>query len=237
MPSSWPLEALKAQAIAARSYAAANIGKHGKDGYDLRATTDDQVYSGVASENENSNLAVGLTTGLVLKQEGKPITAFFHSTSGGATEFSENVWGKSLSYLHSVPDFDDASPHFSWTRKVSVDDIENLVGRDIGQLLSLSVVSRTGSNRVQYLLAQGASGSKLINSETLRRGLKLPSTLFNVGTEPNSYVFAGRGFGHGLGMSQYGAKALAERGCNAAQILSYYYKDVVIDFAAAPPGI
>jgi stage II sporulation protein D len=237
MPSTWPLEALKAQAIAARSYAVANVGKHGKDGYDLKATIDDQVYSGVSTESDNSNVAVAETSGLVLKHEGKAITAFFHSTSGGSTEFSENVWSKPLPYLRSVPDYDDASPHFSWTKKISVDDLEKAVASDIGRLLSLSVVSRTGSNRVQYVLAQGSNGSKLVTGETLRKIYKLPSTLFNVGSETNTYIFAGRGYGHGLGMSQYGAKALAERGCNAAQILSYYYKDVTVDDAATAPSI
>jgi len=237
MPSNWPLEALKAQAIAARSYAIANIGKHAKDDYDLRATIEDQVYSGVSSENDNSNLAVAQTNGMVLKHEGKPITAFFHSTSGGSTEFSEYVWGKSLPYLKRVQDFDDASPHFSWTRKISVDDLEKCIGTDIGSLLSLSIVARTGSKRAQYLLAQGTNGSHLMTGELFRRLCKLPSTLFNVGNEANAYIFAGRGFGHGLGMSQYGAKSLAERGCNAAQILSYYYKDVIVDYTAASPSI
>jgi stage II sporulation protein D len=237
MPSGWPLEALKAQAIAARSYAVANVGKHGKDGYDLKATIDDQVYSGVSTESDNSNVAVAETSGLVLKHEGKAITAFFHSTSGGSTEFSENVWSKALPYLKSVPDYDDASPHFSWTKRISVDDLEKNVANDIGRLLSLSVVSRTGSNRAQYVLVQGSNGSKLVTGETLRKIYKLPSTLFNVGSETNTYIFAGRGYGHGLGMSQYGAKALAERGCNAAQILSYYYKDVTVDDAATAPSI
>jgi len=77
----------------------------------------------------------------------------------------------------------------------------------------------------------------MISGESMRKLFKLPSSLFNVGNEDNSYVFAGRGFGHGLGMSQYGARALADRGYNAAQILSYYYKDVVVDFIGTAPGI
>ena len=237
MPSGWPLEALKAQAVAARSYAIANIGKHGKEGYDLRATIDDQVYSGISTESDNSNEAVGATSGLVLKHEGRPITAFFHSTSGGSTEVPERVWGKPLGYLQSVPDYDDASPHFTWSKRFAPDDLEKMVGADVGRLLSISVVTRTSSNRAQDLMVQGSNGSKMVSGESLRKSLKLPSTLFNVGNDGNGYIFAGRGYGHGLGMSQYGAKALAERGCNAAQILSYYYKNVVVDYAAATPGI
>jgi stage II sporulation protein D len=237
MPSSWPLEALKAQAIAARSYAVSNQGKHSSAGYDLKATIDDQVYSGISSENENSNRAVAETAGLVLKHQGKAVTAFFHSTSGGSTELAEQVWGRPLPYLQSVPDFDDASPHFSWTKRLRVDDLEQVIGHDIGRLLSLSVVSRSSSNRAQLLLAQGSAGSKLLTGESMRKLFKLPSTMFNIGSEESVYIFAGRGFGHGLGMSQYGAKALAERGYNAAQILSYYYKDVIVDYVAIAPGI
>ncbi|HEY9756249.1 MAG TPA: SpoIID/LytB domain-containing protein [Oculatellaceae cyanobacterium] len=237
MPSGWPLEALKAQAVAARSYAVANLGKHGRDGYDLKATIDDQVYSGISSESDTSNQAVVETSGLVLKHEGRAITAFFHSTSGGSTEVSERVWGKPLGYLQSVPDYDDASPHFTWAKRFAADDLERMVGADVGRLLSISVVTRSRSNRAQDLMVQGSNGSKVVTGESLRRSLKLPSTLFNVGNDGNGYIFAGRGYGHGLGMSQYGAKALAERGCNAAQILSYYYKDVVVDYAVPTPGI
>jgi stage II sporulation protein D len=236
MPSSWALEALKAQAIAARSYAVANLNKHGKDGYDLTATIADQVYSGVASESDNSNRAVAETEGMILKYQGKPITAFFHSTSGGATELAENVWSKPLPYLQAVADYDDSSPHFSWNRKFSVSDIERALP-NVGQLLSFDVVARTPSKRAQYVLAQGTKGCQMISGESMRKIFKLPSALFNVGNEDNSYVFAGRGFGHGLGMSQYGARALADRGYNAAQILSYYYKDVVVDFIGTAPGI
>jgi stage II sporulation protein D len=236
MPSSWALEALKAQAIAARSYAVANLNKHGKDGYDLTATIADQVYSGVVSESDNSNKAVAETEGMVLKYQGKPITAFFHSTSGGATELAENVWSKPLPYLQAVADYDDSSPHFSWNRKFTVSDIERALP-SVGQLLSFDVVARTPSKRAQYVLAQGTRGCQMISGEAMRKIFKLPSSLFNVGNEDNSYVFAGRGFGHGLGMSQYGARALADRGYNAAQILSYYYKDVVVDFIGTAPGI
>jgi stage II sporulation protein D len=236
MPNSWALEALKAQAIAARSYAVANLNKHGKDGYDLTATIADQVYSGVVSESDNSNRAVAETEGMVLKHQGKPITAFFHSTSGGATELAENVWSRPLPYLQAVADYDDSSPHFSWNRKFTVSDIERALPA-VGQLLSFDVVARTPSKRAQYVLAQGTKGCEMISGESMRKLFKLPSSLFNVGNEDNSYVFAGRGFGHGLGMSQYGARALADRGYNAAQILSYYYKDVVVDFIGTAPGI
>jgi stage II sporulation protein D len=237
MPSTWPSGALQAQAIAARSYAVANLGKHGKDGYDLRATTDDQVYNGVASEHQASNDAVAATNGLVIKHDGKPISAFFHSTSGGCTELSENVWSRPLPYLKSVIDYDDNSPHFSWTRKVSCDDFEKAFTKDVGQVLAVIVISRTAANRVKDAMVVGSQNTTLVSGNAIRLALKLPSSNFNIGYEENSYTFAGRGFGHGLGMSQYGARALAEQGYNAAQILAYYYRDVTVDYIAGTPGI
>jgi stage II sporulation protein D len=232
MPSKWPLEALKAQAIAARSYAVANIGKHGSEGYDVKATVDDQAYAGVSAEHPETNQAVHETRGQVLMHEGKPVSAFFHSSSGGFTELSENVWSKPLPYLRAVADYDDESPHFEWTRNCAVSAAEQALakaGRDVGQLLSITPVARGASPRVRLLMATGTNRTVFLTGEEARRFFGLPSTQFNVGYAPDSYVFAGRGNGHGLGMSQWGAKKLAEAGWTAPDILSYYYKDVTVN--------
>jgi stage II sporulation protein D len=229
MPSSWPIEALKAQAIAARSYAYANLGKHGSEGYDLKDNTEDQAYSGIKSEYDSTNLAVSSTSNFVVKYDGKPICAYFHSTSGGSTELSENVWSKPLPYLKAVADYDDLSPHFSWSRKYSIDEVEGKLAPGLGPILTVFVVSRSKSQRVSNLLVVGKIDAKLLSGEMVRRQLKLPSTNFNVFSSPGCYIFCGRGFGHGLGLSQWGARALAEQGYNAAQILAYYYKDIVVE--------
>ncbi|MBX9877479.1 MAG: SpoIID/LytB domain-containing protein [Candidatus Obscuribacterales bacterium] len=233
MPSQWHPEALKAQAIAARSYAMANLGKHATDGYDVKANTEDQVYTGVAQETEAGNLAVAQTQGIVLKQFGKIITAYFHSGGGGHTEAPESVWGGARSYLQSVPDFDDASPKFSWLQDSSTDALEETLRKnkvDVGSLLNIEILSRSDAMRVQKMLISGSKAARVVSGEQFRRFLALPSTKFNVGVEAGRYVFAGRGFGHGLGLSQWGAKALAENGYNAPQILKYYYKDVMLDY-------
>lgn len=232
MPSSWPIEALKAQAITARSYALANAGKHASEGFDVKSTVDDQAYTGVSAENPRSNLAVHETRGLVLTHEGKVISAFFHSASGGHTELSENVWYKPLPYLRAVADYDDESPHFAWTRTTAVDAAEAALakaGKPIGALLSVTPVARGLSPRVRWLLISGTDGSAFISGEEARRIFGLPSASFNVGTLQDAYVFAGRGYGHGLGMSQWGAKRLAESGYTAEEILSYYFKDVTVN--------
>lgn len=232
MPSSWCLEALKAQAIAARSYAIANMGKHQKDGYDLKASTEDQVYTGVQAEADTTNTAVSETTGLVIKHANKPISAFFHSAAGGFTETAENVWSNELPYLKSVPDFDDQSPHFNWKRNYSLTDVESRLlksGFDVGGILGLFPLSRAGSQRVKSVLVSGSLKTIVVSGEDMRRIFTLPSTVFNIAPAENGYILAGRGFGHGLGLSQWGARYLGENGYNAAQIISYYYKDVSVE--------
>jgi len=236
MPSSWPQESLKAQAIAARTYAYANLGKHGKDGYDLKDTTDDQVYGGVKAETSASNAAVAATSGVVMTYEGNPICAYFHSASGGITESADNVWGKPLPYLKAVMDYDQQSPLATWNRTYSVDQLEAALAQDVGKLLSIDVVSRSQSKRACQLLMVGSRGAQIINAETVRRLLKLPSTNFNVSVLDSAYQFSGRGYGHGLGLSQWGAKGLAEQGYNAAQIVTYYYRNVTLERVACPPS-
>jgi stage II sporulation protein D len=232
MPSLWPLESLKAQAIAARSYAIANLGKNERSGFDVKATVEDQVYLGVQTETQATNMAVAATEGLVLKYDGKPISAFFHSSSGGWTDLAEFVWSKPVAYLKSVPDFDDASPNFSWERKFVPESIEKAFlanGIDLGQILHFDCPLQSEAGRNRFILVTGSKKAKLVTGEGLRKILNLPSSSFNIGSKEEHYVIAGRGFGHGLGMSQWGAKQLAEHGYNAAQILSYYYKDVNLD--------
>lgn len=237
MPASWHLEALKAQSIAARSYAVANLGKNEKDCYDVKDTIDDQVYLGVESETPSGNRACDETSSVVLRHNQKVISAFFHSTSGGTTEVSENVWSREVPYLQSVADYDDSSPHFSWQRKFPIDQAEKSLSLKPGSLLTILPLTRVSSMRVKNAFVIGTDGTTMLTGERLRQLFKLPSSIFNVSFEDNHYVFAGRGFGHGLGMSQYGAKTLAESGYNAAQILAYYYRDVSVEYLNRSPGI
>ncbi|HEY9784971.1 MAG TPA: hypothetical protein V6D17_06170, partial [Candidatus Obscuribacterales bacterium] len=147
----------------------------------------------------------------------------------------ENVWERAVAHTKAIHDYDDASPHFQWQRRVTVCDTDRLLG--CGQVLALMALDRSQSKRVRRLLVVGTQGVKILSGEKARQVFKLPSSIFNVCHEENAYVFAGRGFGHGLGMSQWGARALAEGGYNAAQILAYYYKDVAVDSLISAPGI
>lgn len=105
MPASWEYEALKAQAIAARSFALANLGKQAKNGYDLKDNTEDQAYGGASAETNKTNKAVDETHGLVLTYDMKIISAYYSASAGGMT--SASVWGGYAPYLHSVPSFDE----------------------------------------------------------------------------------------------------------------------------------
>ncbi len=107
MPPSWEHEAHKAQAIAARSYALANLGKRAKNGYDLNDTPEDQAYGGATAETTQTNEAVTETTGLVLIHDGKIIPAYYSASAGGHTKSASQVWSKDLAYIKAVPSFDD----------------------------------------------------------------------------------------------------------------------------------
>jgi stage II sporulation protein D len=230
MSASWPVESLKSQAIAARSYAAANLGKHRSRGYDLCDTDECQVYGGAAKEALRSNQAIDATAGEVLVYARKVIPAYFHSSSGGFTENSEDVWLQRLPYIRAVQDFDQKSPHFSWFKQVSAETIAQGLARqgaDVGQLLKVAPLSRSYSGRVKEVQVVGTTGSRTVRGETFRIAAGLSSTLFNVAPvgegQPTEFSFAGRGWGHGLGLSQWGARGLAEQGYTYMQILGHYY--------------
>jgi stage II sporulation protein D len=230
MSASWPAESLKSQAIAARSYAVANLGKHKSRGYDVCDTDECQVYTGAAVEAVRSNQAIDATRGEVLMYGRKTIAAFFHSSSGGHTENSEDVWHQRLPYIRAVPDYDQKSPHFAWYKNVSSEKIASGLARqgvDVGQLTQVSPLSRSTSGRVREIQVVGTAGSRTVRGETFRIAAGLNSTLFNVAPvgegQPVEFSFAGRGWGHGLGLSQWGARSLAEAGYSYMQILGHYY--------------
>lgn len=291
----WPMEAVKAQAVAARTYALYNLNKHGEDGFDLCSSTDCQVYGGRESENPRATHAVDETRGQVVVYKGKLIATYFYSSAGGYTENSENVWGSAQPYLQAVPDFDQQSPHFKWQKEISSLELENIfdrAGYHIGSLQAIELsrltappvqaVDRGVSGRVKMARIIGTTGSVELTGAKLRSLLSLNSTLFDVSIivpvqksfdvkitdsygdretkqvdinvppreekvlvtdKPNIRRFSGRstdtvlisgyGWGHGVGLSQWGAKAMAEKAPQGdtayfKQILKHYYRGVDI---------
>ncbi len=238
MPTDWPAEALKAQSVAARSFALKSRGRHAAEGYDLCTTTHCQLYKGIASEKTASTAAVRATRGEVLTYGGQPIEALFHTDSGGMTESSEDVWGSRVPYLRAVCDTPLGT--MPWTKTMSTADLEKKLsakGHNIGRLRAIELSplavgraakDRTASGRVKAMTVTGTKGSVTLSGTAWRSLLGLKSALFDAKLTKDSVTFTGFGAGHGLGISQWGAKRLAETGKSYADILHHYYTGVTL---------
>jgi SpoIID/LytB domain protein len=248
------IEALKAQAIAARTYSLSRLGQYQDSGYDLEASVLDQVYTGVDGEDPVVNEAIEQTAGKVMTHQGKFIDAYYHANSGGKTEYVENVWGRpETPYLVSVDDEDFCSwaKNYGWEEIWNVKDLERnlsayldslglLPEQGLGRLVDLVVKERSPSGRVEVLEVVTDSRTYRIYKDkvrwALRRGsdpnLILPSTLFDLeiergfGNSITSVAAVGRGNGHGVGMCQTGAIGMARKGYSCEDILTHYYPGV-----------
>jgi len=234
MPAKWPLEALKAQAIASRTYA---LKQKGNPLYDIDSTNKNQVYIGLEAGTPKTKRAVSSTRSLVLTYKNKLINSLFHSSSGGMTENSQDVWKNKYPYLSSVKDFDKNNPKFRWQKKISSNELINLFPK-IGGLKNIEILDITSTGRVKNLKLIGAYGSDQMSGVAFRKRLGLNSNfvrfkffeeeLNNDFPINKGLIVFGQGSGHGVGMSQWGAKYLASRGQKAERILRYFYKGVQI---------
>ncbi len=177
VPSSWPKAALRAQTVAARSYALATSGAGDFDVYD---DTRSQVYGGKDSETERTNMATRHTAGLVVRYRKRVATTYFFSTSGGRTESVEHGFpgAEPAGYLKSVPDpYDGASPYHTWTVRFSQNEIESeLSGLFSGRLRRIRVLNRGDSPRIVRARVVGSQGSSTVSGPTLQAHLDLRST-------------------------------------------------------------
>ncbi|WP_013322079.1 SpoIID/LytB domain-containing protein [Gloeothece verrucosa] len=224
---SWSLEALKAQAVAARTYALYTTSTTGNRFYDLDTTTKTQVYKGLETEFLSTHEAVEETKGQVMTYNGQVILAAFHSSSGGHTENVEDVWSYPLPYLRGVVDYDQLAPVFQWTKTYSSGQLSSLIG-GVGMIKSMIPEQTTPQGRVVTMKVLGTGGSKRISGSQLRKVLDLRSTLFVVSADNGKFDINGRGFGHGLGLSQWGSQYLAEQGVSYDRILTHYYQNAVL---------
>ncbi|WP_172819615.1 SpoIID/LytB domain-containing protein [Gloeomargarita lithophora] len=236
----WPLEALKAQAVAARSFVLFRLRRPADPDFDVGRTVTWQAYKGYSRESDSTREAVSATSGQVVTHRGQIIEAVYHAASGGHTENVEDIWSAPRPYLRGVPDFDQEAPVYSWQKTFTQTELSRLLP-GVGQVRSLTPVRTTPQGRVIQMQVTGTAGNKTFTGGELRRLLELRSTLFqvtpnrgdiasaNLVNAPNGgFEFQGRGFGHGLGMSQWGAFGLAQRGYNYQQILQYYYQGTEI---------
>ena len=220
---SWPQEALKAQAVAARSYALYERSKSPNQLYELDSTTKSQVYKGLDGEYVSTLEAVNATQGEMLTYGGDVILAVFHSSSGGHTENVEDIWSSPLAYLRGVIDYDQQAPVFQWSKTFSVEQMTNHIG-GVGRIQALVPEKTTPQGRVVTMKVIGDRGTKQISGAKLRQALDLRSTLFRVSQVNGQFEIQGRGFGHGIGLSQWGAYSLSTQGIPYQQILSHYYQ-------------
>lgn len=247
MPADFELEALKAQALAARTYiirrlAAKNFndvpeGAHVTDTVKHQVYMDDQQRKTTWGKDYEWKIrkvrqAVVETEGKVLTYEGKPIDATFFSTSNGFTENSEEYWGQKIPYLRSVQvPWDKNSPKYEWENKFTIKQLEEKLGVKIAAAASsietnwIKVLEKTTGNRIAKLQI----GDKSFSGKEIREKLELPSSSFDIQVQKGTVHFTTFGYGHGVGMSQWGANGMAQEGKVATDIVKYFYQGVAIE--------
>lgn len=281
----WPFEALKAQAIVARTYLLKNLGRFDHLGFDLTDTSSSQVYKGVGIEHPSTTAAIEQTEGLVITYHDSLINAYYHASSGGMTANSENVWSAAIPYLRAVDDaYSIGAPNANWSLSYTAAQLVDLLrerGYSVTRVDGVEVSEISEDGRVQQLEFLTDNGTIDLVREQARQVLgynQLKSILYTVQTPGSirllsrsgirdmgfsglaalseaglgsidplnsptaltasgtvtlsqgegAFVFEGLGWGHGVGMSQWGAKTMAEAGFDAEAIIKFYYHDVQI---------
>ena len=230
--TNWDLEALKAQAVIARTYAVYKKSQNPDSKFHITSSVMNQVYKGNNSEVLIS-FAVKETAGEILTYKGKPIEAFYHSTSCGRTEDPEEVFGVSYPYLKSVETDCSLSPYWDWVRKIPKEEIQKDL--NINELKDISIRSYTSTGRVRELTVESDSGNSVIKATEFRKLLgwsRLPSTSFSMKVNGDSVTFEGKGYGHGVGLCQWSALQMAKEGKSYREILSYFYPGTEIQLYA-----
>jgi len=282
--SSANIEALKAQAVAARTYTMANLDKHKKFNFNLCRTTACQVYSGYSVEQKSTNTAVDQTSGNLLTYNNKIAEVFYFSSSGGKTEDAKNVWGYDIPYLKSVEDKYESgkSTNYNWETTLSAQKIKEIMqgrGYNLGEITSVEVTKVSDAGRVLELVIKGTKDQKVYKLGNCRTAFSLNSQWYTISSDSeisflnsngpyktqlaskkvltadglkdlpssnvtilsgdgqkkvvsstaNSYKIVGKGWGHGIGLSQEGAKGMANAGFKYDEILTHYFPGTVVE--------
>ncbi len=250
------IEALKAQAVAARTYAYKHFNSRESVGFDVYADTKDQVYKGLESATPLTDAAVKATAGVVMTYGGEFIIAYYHSTCGGITE-TLATWNRAdLPYLKSVPDrrpngkpWCDESSYTTWERRFADKKIVKLFkanaseakatfssanGADFKKIKSIKIKDKLKSGRIMTLRVETDKGHFDVLTDRTRwlfkkAGTILPSSFFTVKKDGREWVLTGTGFGHGVGMCQMGVRARAQAGQSYQEILSHYYQGITLE--------
>lgn len=238
----WPLEAIKAQAVAARTYALYEIGVNKTKDYDVTNDIYSQVYGGRNSERYRTNVAVDRTRGLILVYREKIVPAYYSATCAGFTEDANELWKENLPPLKGVKcDYCLHSPHYRWKKNFRLKDIQDKLnenGFKLGFIKEVRVVERNASNRIRTLEITTRDDKSVTISGKDFRNMIGPNLIRsnNYEIEMKGYYMdlVGKGWGHGVGLCQWGAAEMSRRGFNFKEILNYYYPgaDIVSDETA-----
>jgi len=228
--SAWPIEAVKAQAVIARTYALNRKKARHASFYHLESSVIDQVYDGCEIEDSRARRGVSDTAGEVITYSGSIIQAFYHSNCGGRTEASGNVWGARLSYLMGVDcAYCLLNPSTVWEQKISFRDIEDklkIAGYKTSGVTEVRLGQRNGRGRLKNVVVAMQRGEISLTGDQFRKVIGygvIKSTNFSLKVANGEVSFSGLGNGHGVGLCQWGAKQRALDGFGYAEILSYYY--------------
>lgn len=232
---SWTGPLLRTQAVLARTYALRKMLDRQGQPFDVEATTQDQVFGGLKNVNEGVEEAVNATRGEVVLHQGEPIQAFYHSTCGGHTENAAEVF-LPLPYAQGKPDvYCLESPRSFWKLELTKDELADrlkALGIDLGRPLEPEIIDRDASGRVATVMLKGPDGFELVLGKDFRRAVsneQLRSANFEIREgEDGGVKFLGTGSGHGVGLCQWGAKVMAEKGYDYKEIIGYYYEGVTI---------
>ncbi|WP_455257532.1 SpoIID/LytB domain-containing protein [Peptoniphilus asaccharolyticus] len=226
---SHPMESLKTQAITSRTFALSNKNKYAKQGYNLTDTTSSQVYRGQSSEHEKTTKAVNETKGMYLTMNAKPISAIFGASSGGVIADAKEVWGGDYSYLKRKED--PYSSDYKWELKLSKQDFIKKISKKypLYDISVINIVETDSSGRVKEVEILGDKIYNIKASElrSILGSTKMKSTLYTVQTG-DEIIFNGKGYGHGVGLSQYGAVNMAKEGKEYEEILQFYFPGTIL---------
>ena len=244
-------EALKAQAVAARTYAYKHFGSRKAQGFDVYADTRDQVYKGIHSVSDVTDKAVRETEGVVMTYNGEFITAYYHSTCGGETE-GVATWGRpNHPYLQNKPDIrPDGTPwcresnYTEWTREFDESELRDLFQINakeakanvpsFSSIHAMNILDTLKSGRIHTLEITTNNGKFTAKADKIRwlfkrGGTILPSSFFRIHRNGDQWILKGKGFGHGVGLCQMGARARAQAGQSYIQILTHYYPGITLE--------
>ncbi len=227
----WPLEAIKAQAVASRTYALYESIKNKDELFDVKSDIYSQVYGGRSAERYRTNIAANRTRGEILTYNGKVLPAYFHATCGGRTEDVSELWEHDLPPLKGIQcDYCALAPYYRWKKNFRNKDVQdklNKNGYKLDLIEDIGILDRTGSGRVKTLKIKTRDGKiTLIPGKTFREIIGpnvLKSNFFEVQMRGYYFDVLGKGWGHGVGMCQWGAMFMARARFSYHDILNYYY--------------